>query len=114
VYRGWLERTAYPQGAQSYTYGEVYDAARWTAGGLRMLGIRCGDRVLLALPDSVAFVTTFLAVLRIGAVAVPVNTFFHVGELLAAFRPGDRQCPRARRGRDLLLRVAHVFRLRPW
>jgi len=84
VQRDWLERTAYLQGEQTYTYGEVYDVARWTAGGLRKLGIRRGDRVLLALPDSVAFVTTFLAVLRIGAVAVPVNTFFHAGELLAA------------------------------
>ncbi|MFG2526033.1 class I adenylate-forming enzyme family protein [Streptomyces sp. NPDC048527] len=78
---GWLERTAYRQGTHRYAYAEVYDRVRRTAGALRRLGIRREDRVLLALPDSVAFVVTFLAVLRIGAVAVPVNTFCHADEL---------------------------------
>ncbi|MGI5453801.1 class I adenylate-forming enzyme family protein [Streptomyces sp. CA-249302] len=79
--KGWLERTAYLQGTHRYSYGEVYDRVRRTAGALRALGVGRGERVLLALPDSVTFVVTFLAVLRIGAVAVPVNTFFHADEL---------------------------------
>ncbi|MEU6142099.1 AMP-binding protein [Streptomyces sp. NPDC047081] len=79
--KGWLERTAYLQGTHRYSYGEVYDRVRHTAGALRALGVARGERVLLALPDSVTFVVTFLAVLRIGAVAVPVNTFFHADEL---------------------------------
>ncbi|MFF3573473.1 AMP-binding protein [Nocardia jiangxiensis] len=78
---GWLKRTAYIQGAQHHTYGDIYNRVRRAAEGLRRLDIRYGDRVLLALPDSIDFVTTFLAVLRIGAVAVPVNTFFHADEL---------------------------------
>ncbi|MFD4561591.1 class I adenylate-forming enzyme family protein [Streptomyces sp. NPDC058469] len=78
---GWLGRTAYLQGTHRYSYGEVYEQVRRTAGALRRLGVGRGDRVLLALPDSVAFVVTFLAVLRVGAVAVPVNTFFHADEL---------------------------------
>ncbi|MFE2316392.1 class I adenylate-forming enzyme family protein [Streptomyces sp. NPDC059441] len=80
-HKGWLDRTAYLQGTHRYSYGEVYDRVRRTAGALRRLGVGRGDRVLLALPDSVAFVVTFLAALRIGAVAVPVNTFFHADEL---------------------------------
>ncbi|WP_416979307.1 class I adenylate-forming enzyme family protein [Streptomyces sp. T028] len=79
--KGWSERTAYLQGTHRYSYSEVYDRVRRTAGALRALGVGRGDRVLLALPDSVTFVVTFLAVLRIGAVAVPVNTFFHADEL---------------------------------
>lgn len=79
--RGWLARTAYLQGTHRYSYGEVYEQVRRTARALRGQGIRRGDRVLLALPDGVAFVVTFLAVLRVGAVAVPVNTFFHADEL---------------------------------
>ncbi|SEF00645.1 fatty acid CoA ligase FadD22 [Streptomyces sp. 3213] len=78
---GWLGRTAYLQGTHRYSYGEVYEQVRRSAAALRGLGVGRGDRVLLALPDSVAFVVTFLAVLRIGAVAVPVNTFFHADEL---------------------------------
>ncbi|MEU9994514.1 AMP-binding protein [Streptomyces sp. NPDC050848] len=77
----WLGRTAYLQGSHRYTYREVHDQVRHTAGALRRHGVRGEDRVLLALPDGVAFVVTFLAVLRIGAVAVPVNTFFHPDEL---------------------------------
>ena len=79
--RGWLARTAYLQGTHRYSYGEVYEQVRGTAGALRRQGVRRGDRVLLAVPDGVAFVVTFLALLRIGAVAVPVNTFFHADEL---------------------------------
>ncbi len=78
---GWLGRTAYLQGTHRYSYGEVYEQVRRTAGALRGLGVGRGDRVLLALPDSVPFVVTFLAVLRVGAVAIPVNTFFHADEL---------------------------------
>lgn len=78
---GWLGRTAYLQGTHRYSYGEVYERVRRTAAALRRLDVQRGDRVLLALPDSVTFVVTFLAVLRIGAVAVPVNTFFHADEL---------------------------------
>ncbi|WP_067675718.1 class I adenylate-forming enzyme family protein [Nocardia miyunensis] len=81
---GWLKRTAYIEGTQHYTYGEVYNRARRIAEGLREQDIRHGDRVLLALPDGIDFVTTFLAALRIGAVAVPVNTFFHAEELRSA------------------------------
>lgn len=80
-HKGRLDRTAYLQGTHRCSYGEVYERVRRTAGALRRLGVGRGELVLLALPDSVAFVVTFLAVLRIGAVAVPVNTFFHADEL---------------------------------
>ncbi|MEV0094738.1 AMP-binding protein [Streptomyces sp. NPDC050738] len=78
---GWLGRTAYLQGTHRYSYGELLEQVRDAAGFLRRHGIGRQDRVLVALPDSVAFVVTFLAVLRIGAVAVPVNTSFHADEL---------------------------------
>lgn len=82
--RGWLEHTAYIQDTHRFTYNEVHGRVRRTAGALRRLDVRRGDRVLLALPDGIDFVTTFLAIVRIGAVAVPVNTFFHADELRGA------------------------------
>ncbi|MGW1669710.1 benzoate-CoA ligase family protein [Streptomyces sp. NPDC002324] len=71
--RGWTARPAFHQGHRAYSHGEVHDLAARSATVLSEHGVRPGDRVLLALPDSVTWVTTFLALARLGAVAVLVN-----------------------------------------
>ena len=71
--RGWTGRAAFHQGHRAWTHGEVHDLAARAATVLAGLGVRPGDRVLLALPDSLAWVTAFLATARLGAVAVLVN-----------------------------------------
>ncbi|ULR55232.1 benzoate-CoA ligase family protein [Streptomyces deccanensis] len=71
--RGWTHRPAFHQGHRAYSHGEIHDLAARTATVLTDHGVRPGDRVLLALPDSVTWVTTFLALARLGAVAVLVN-----------------------------------------
>lgn len=43
------------------------------AGGLRALGVGPGARVALLLPNSAEFVLAMLAVMRLGAIAVPLN-----------------------------------------
>jgi acyl-coenzyme A synthetase/AMP-(fatty) acid ligase len=70
---GWLGRTAFHCDDRSWTHGEVHDLAARAASVLVDHGVRPGDRVLLALPDGIGWVTTFLAVARLGAVAVLVN-----------------------------------------
>ncbi|MFI6521339.1 AMP-binding protein [Spirillospora sp. NPDC050679] len=67
---GWRDRPLFHTGAANFSHGEVHDAAARAAGVLHAAGIRPGDRVLVALPDSVAFVTALLGTLRLGAVAV--------------------------------------------
>jgi 4-hydroxybenzoate adenylyltransferase len=86
---GWLERTAYIQGAHRFIYAELYDQTCRRAEALRRLGVSRGFRVLLALPDGIDFVTTFLAVLRIGAVAIPVDAQDSDSELRAAERAAE-------------------------
>ncbi|MFC8197674.1 AMP-binding protein [Streptomyces sp. NPDC057298] len=71
--KGWTDRPAFHQGHRAWTHGEVHDLASRAAGVLADHGVRPGDRVLLALPDSLAWVTAFLATARLGAVAVLVN-----------------------------------------
>ncbi|MEZ5925197.1 MAG: AMP-binding protein [Hyphomicrobiaceae bacterium] len=44
------------------------------ASGFRSLGIATGDTVLLMLPDGIDIITCWLALARIGALEVPVNT----------------------------------------
>lgn len=53
------------------SYRELHDEARRVAGGLRALGVRPRDRVLVILPTSHEFVTTFFAIQMLGAIPVP-------------------------------------------
>ncbi len=56
------------------TYGQLIQMVNRVGNGLRQLGLRREQRVLIALPDSPAFIATFLGAMKIGAVPVPVTT----------------------------------------
>ncbi|TDD79235.1 (2,3-dihydroxybenzoyl)adenylate synthase [Actinomadura rubrisoli] len=70
VLRGDPGRTALVAGAERLTYAELDRRADRTAAGFLRLGIRRGDRVVVQLPNTAAFVVTFLALVRIGAAPV--------------------------------------------
>lgn len=57
------------------TYAELAMRVNQVSAFLIGIGITRGDRVTLLLPDSYEWVYGFLACLKIGAVAVPLNTF---------------------------------------
>ncbi len=63
------------------SYLELDRAASRTAGGLRAWGIEAGDRVALFLPNIPEFVVAYVAVLKLGAVAVSVNAMLTTEEL---------------------------------
>ncbi|HJO99980.1 MAG TPA: AMP-binding protein, partial [Acidimicrobiales bacterium] len=58
---------------ESVSYAEVLELTEAVATGLRRLGLRPEERVALVMLDSVEYVATFLAALRIGAVPVLTN-----------------------------------------
>jgi acyl-CoA synthetase (AMP-forming)/AMP-acid ligase II len=60
-------------GDHEYTYGELDHAVDRAAAALQSVGVRKGDRVALMATNSDTFVVAFYAVLRLGAVFVPVN-----------------------------------------
>src|SRR6202035_2921 len=62
-----------PDGA--CTYADLAALSNRAGNVLLELGVRRGDRVLLALADSVEFVATWYAVQKIGAVTAEVYTF---------------------------------------
>jgi benzoate-CoA ligase family protein len=71
--------------AGSLTYAELAQRVAELSAGLRALGVRPEERVLLVTSDRPETVITFLALLRMGAVAVPVSTMYNgveLGELL--------------------------------
>ena len=67
-------RTAILCGDESVTYAEIADRSNRLANGLRSLGVRREERVLLLLLDTPAFAYSFFGAQKIGAVPIPTNT----------------------------------------
>ena len=66
---------------ERYSYADVHRLTNSLAGGLLAAGMRHGDHVALMLDNSPAMVWYYLALGKIGAVSVPLNTAAR-GELL--------------------------------
>ena len=56
------------------TYAQLENEVNRAARALLDSGCKPGDRVLIALPDSIDFIACFFAAAKIGAIAVPVNS----------------------------------------
>ncbi|GAA2074751.1 AMP-binding protein [Aeromicrobium halocynthiae] len=89
-----------------WTYAQLDDTHRRVATWMSARGVSKGDRVALFLGNSPEFAIAFLALLRLGAVHVPVNPMFQPAELAyelldaepvmivtsSALRPVIRKC----------------------
>src|SRR6185437_8500434 len=62
------------EGAASLTFAELSERSNRVANGLRALGVRRGDRVLLMLGNVVPLWETVLAAMKLGAVVIPATT----------------------------------------
>jgi long-chain acyl-CoA synthetase len=60
-------------GTQRIRFAELHESTDRIAQSLRAQGIAVGDRVAIYLPNSVEFVSAFIAIVKAGAIAVPVN-----------------------------------------
>jgi long-chain acyl-CoA synthetase len=60
-------------GGRALDYGALDAEVDRVAAGLQQRGVAPGDRVAIALPNVLEFVTAYLGALRAGAVAVPLN-----------------------------------------
>lgn len=58
----------------AYTYGALDAAVRGTATGLKSLGIKQGDKVILRLGNTALFPVSFLAAVTLGAIPVPTSS----------------------------------------
>ena len=79
------------QDERRITYAEAEEASAELACTLVARGVGKGAHVGVLFPNGVDWLVAFLAVTRIGAVAVPVNTFFQPRELAWALRHADVQ-----------------------
>lgn len=68
-------------GAERISHAELAERVARVAGGLTARGLGPGDPVALVMRDTPAFVIGFLAVVGVGAVAVPLNPHYKDAEL---------------------------------
>lgn len=71
-------------GAATLTFAELSDRSNRIANGLRGVGVRRGDRILLMLGNVVELWETMLAAMKLGAVVIPATTLLTPSDL------GDR------------------------
>ncbi len=63
------------------SYRDMREVSTRLAAGLRAVGVDRGDRVAVWMTNSPQYVIAYFAVLRLGAVLVPINTYLTVGEV---------------------------------
>ncbi|MCU0767532.1 MAG: acyl-CoA synthetase [Gammaproteobacteria bacterium] len=68
-------------GTTSATFAQLADATARFADLLRRLGVDVGERVLIRLPNSLAYPTAFLGAMKRGAIAVPTSTLLVAEEV---------------------------------
>ena len=68
-----VDRLALLSRGRRTTFGELQDQVGRLRGGLSRLGVDPGDRVAIVASNNWYFVVSYLAILGVGAVAVPLN-----------------------------------------
>ncbi|PVE05427.1 acyl-CoA synthetase [Limnohabitans sp. Rim28] len=74
---------------QSWTFGQLQNAANRLSHVLRSQGVQRGDRVAIVLPQRFETAVAYMAVLQMGAVAMPLSMLF--GPEALSFRINDSQ-----------------------
>ncbi|ORW01252.1 class I adenylate-forming enzyme family protein [Mycobacterium kyorinense] len=85
------DRTYLIVDGQRLTYAELERRSARLARALLAEGIGKGDHVGILMPNSVDWAIAWFATTRIGAVAVPLNTFYKANELSWTIRHADLQ-----------------------
>lgn len=66
---------------QRITYAQLNTMVNQLANGLLKLGIKPGDRILIALNNCPEFIISYFAIMRMRAVVVPVNNQYTINEI---------------------------------
>jgi len=60
---------------RNWTYADLTARVAKVANALRSVGVKPGERVLFGLVDDIDFPSVFLGTMKIGAIAIPINTY---------------------------------------
>ena len=69
------------QQIETVTYSQLENRVQRTMAYLQALGVQAGDRVALQLPKCLPFVYLHLAIMRLGAISLPLNPAYPEAEL---------------------------------
>ena len=97
---------------EEFSYAQVERASRRLALWLLESGLGKGSRIGILMPNSAEWIVSWFAATRIGALVVPVNTFYKAKELGWALGHADVNCLLATpefRGNDYRLHLEQAF-----
>ncbi len=78
-------KTAIVLGDHSLSYADLDEASNKVANAFIKMGVNKGDRVAMLLSNSIEFVITCFGIVKTGAIAVPLDIKYKVGELASLF-----------------------------
>jgi long-chain acyl-CoA synthetase len=82
-------RIAVVCGPERLTYAQVHAAAGEVAAGLHTLGLGPGDHIALSCPNTRHFPIAYYAILKLGAVVVPLNVLLQPREIAYQLTDSD-------------------------
>src|SRR5260370_23769062 len=87
--RRWGPREALGFQGRRWTFAEIDERVDAVAKGLVSLGIRPGDKVALWMVNRPEWIDAMFAIMKIGAVLVPVNTRFRTDDMAYILAQSD-------------------------
>ena len=78
-------KTAIVSGDYRLSYSDLEQASNKVANALIEMGVNKGDRIAMLLSNSPEFVITYFGIVKTGAIAVPLDTKYHIDELVSLF-----------------------------
>ena len=87
--RRWGAREALDFQGKRWTFAELHAASTRSRRGCSQLGIAPGDRVALWMVNRPEWIDAMFAVMKIGAVLVPVNTRFRTDDMAYVLGQSD-------------------------
>jgi len=74
---------------ERYTYKEVYERSAQVANALIASGIKKGDRVAICMQNNPEYIFSFMGIMGMGAVCVPLNSWWVPSEVIYGLEHSD-------------------------